>query len=185
MFCVQFNKCVQRKTRSASLDKYSLPLTGTNFRKQFRNFAGVKLWNDEIPEKVKTESTLRAFLKEIQVLSVEQINIIDVGSSGITNINILSSWYTANKICTWQPIWIINCPSAFHCDYENCNASFKYTQWSCPKHVMIVLLPTQSHLTIRNYLSCHIHMFFSCFHLYFAIIMLYFKNQNGCKSFHN
>ena len=39
----------KRKTRSARLNKYSLPFTGTNFKKQFINFAGVKLWNDEIP----------------------------------------------------------------------------------------------------------------------------------------
>ena len=57
----QKHKC---KTRSASLNKYSLPFTRTNFQKQFINFSGVKLWNDEIPEKIKTESTRRAFLNK-------------------------------------------------------------------------------------------------------------------------
>ena len=47
----------KRKAKSASLNKYSLPFTKTNFKKQFIKFAGVKLWNDEIPEKIKTEST--------------------------------------------------------------------------------------------------------------------------------
>ena len=36
----QKHKC---KTRSASLNTYSLPFTKTNFQKQFINFAGVKL----------------------------------------------------------------------------------------------------------------------------------------------
>ena len=48
----------KRKKRSASLNKYSLAFTRTNFQKQFINSAGVKLWNDEIPEKIKTESAL-------------------------------------------------------------------------------------------------------------------------------
>ena len=81
----------KRKTRFASLNIYSLPFTRTIFQKQFINCAGVKLWNEEIPEKIKTESTPRAFFKQIQILSVEQINIIDVGSNRVSNINILSS----------------------------------------------------------------------------------------------
>ena len=62
-----FTKVSQKhkgKTISASLNKYSLPFTRTNFKKQFIKFAGVKLWNDKIPEKIKTESTLRAFLNK-------------------------------------------------------------------------------------------------------------------------
>ena len=64
---IQFTKISQKhecKTRSASLNKYSLSFTRTNFQKQFINFAGVKLWNDKIPKKLKTESTLRAFLNK-------------------------------------------------------------------------------------------------------------------------
>ena len=50
--------------RSSSLNKYSLLRARTNFRKQFINFTGVKLWNDEIPDKIKSQLKLRAFIRE-------------------------------------------------------------------------------------------------------------------------
>ena len=54
----------QIMTRSSSLNKYSLPHARTNFRKHFINFTGVKLWNDEIPDKIKSQLKLRAFIKQ-------------------------------------------------------------------------------------------------------------------------
>ena len=48
----------------SSLNKYSLPPARTNFRKQFINFAGVKLWNDEIPDKIKSQLKLSAFIRQ-------------------------------------------------------------------------------------------------------------------------
>ena len=50
--------------RSSSLSKYSLPCAGTNFRKQFINFTAVKLWNDEIPNKIKSQLKLSAFIRQ-------------------------------------------------------------------------------------------------------------------------
>ena len=50
----------QIMTRSSS----SLPRARTNFRKQFINFTGAKLWNDEIPDKIKSQLKLRAFIRE-------------------------------------------------------------------------------------------------------------------------
>ena len=54
----------QIMTRSSNLNKYSFPRAGTNFRKQFINFTGVKLWNDEIPDKIKSQLKLNAFIRQ-------------------------------------------------------------------------------------------------------------------------
>ena len=55
------NQKHKHKTVSASLEKYSLPFIKTNFRKQFINFAGVKLWSDEITEKKKLNQHCELF----------------------------------------------------------------------------------------------------------------------------
>ena len=59
----------QIMTRSSSLNKYSLPRARTNFRKQFINFTCVKLWNDEIPDKIRSQLKLSAFIQVMQYKS--------------------------------------------------------------------------------------------------------------------
>ena len=55
----------QIMTRSSRrLNEYSLPHARTNFRKQFMNFTGVKLWNYEIPDKIKSKLKLSAFIMQ-------------------------------------------------------------------------------------------------------------------------
>ena len=54
----------QIMTRSSSQNKYSLLRARTNFKKQFINFTGVKLWNDEIPDKIKSQLKLSAFVRQ-------------------------------------------------------------------------------------------------------------------------
>ena len=54
----------QIMTSLSSLNKYSLPRAGKNFRKQFINIIGVKLWNDEIPDKIKSQLKLSAFIRQ-------------------------------------------------------------------------------------------------------------------------
>ena len=55
----------QITTRSSSLNKYSLPCARTNFRKQFINFTGVKLWNDKVPNKIKVSVKTECFHKAV------------------------------------------------------------------------------------------------------------------------
>ena len=62
--CLFTSEKHQIMTRPSSLNKYSLRHPRTNFRKHFIKFTGVKLWNDEIPDKIKSQLKLRAFIKQ-------------------------------------------------------------------------------------------------------------------------